>query len=165
MQWQRSEHQQPHSPRQPSLPGSEALRLAALQASWRRDRRVARRRIAWRWMVWYARRYLPWLVAALALLIVAGYLSGRLPAWSGTEPRLVEAEAAVYSPAPMAVSVATAAAGHLEPVAETDSAPLKLQFSAQIERTARVATAAIEAPTSPDTLTLTPENWLHSKEP
>ena len=70
MQWQRSEHQQPPSPRRrPSVPDSEAVRLAALQASWRRDRRVARRRIFWRWIVWFALRYLPWLLVALALLM------------------------------------------------------------------------------------------------
>ncbi|MDQ7744336.1 hypothetical protein [Hydrogenophaga pseudoflava] len=114
-------------------------------------------------MVWFAQRYLPWLVVALALLIVAGYLSGRLPASSKAEPRMVEAEAAVYAPEP--VSATTAEAAPLEAVAETDSGPLKLEVSVQIERTARVATTAIEAPTSPDTLTLTPENWLHSKEP
>lgn len=164
MQWQRSAHQQPPSPRQPSIPGSEALRLAALQASWRRDRRVARRRIAWRWVVWFARRYLPWLAATLALLVAAGHLAGRLPAWSRTEPRQVEAEAAVYAATPMDMPP-VAAAEPLEPAADTDWAPLNLHVSVQIERTARVATTAVEAPTSPDTLTLNPENWLHSKEP
>lgn len=162
MQWQRSEHQQPPSPRRrPSVPDSEAVRLAALQASWRRDRRVARRRIFWRWIVWFALRYLPWLLVALALLIAAGYLAGWLPEVPAAEQRVVEAEAAVYPPS-------SAAAEPLEPVVETEwdpLTPMTLRASVQLERLAKVTPTAIEAPISPDTLTLTPENWLHSKEP
>lgn len=161
MQWQRSAHQQPPSPRQPSIPGSEAVRLAALQASWRRDRSVARRRIFWRWVVWFAFRYLSWLLVALALLIAAGYLAGWFPEVPAAEQRLIEAEAAVYAPSLVAIEP-------LEPVAETDWTPLnplKLRASVQLERSAKDMTTAVEAPTSPDTLSLIPENWLHSKEP
>jgi hypothetical protein len=159
MQWQRSEHQQPPSLRQPSVPDSEALRLAALQASWRRDRRVAQRRIVWRWIVWFALRYLPWLLAALALLVAVGYLAGWLPAIpAAAESRMIEAEAAVYAPSPAAVEPP-------ETTRETDSTPPTLRASAALGVIANVATTAVEAPTSPDTLTLTPENWLHSKEP
>lgn len=43
---------------------AEALRQAALRASWRRDRRVARRRVALRWLAWALWRY------GLALLLV-----------------------------------------------------------------------------------------------
>lgn len=159
MQWQRSAHQQPPSPRHPSVPDSEAVRRAALQASWRRDRRVAQRRIVWRWIVWFTLRYLPWLVAALALLIAVGYLAGWLPTMpAAAEPRMIEAEAAVYAPPPAAVEP-------VEPNTETDLTPLTLRASARLGLIAIVTTTAVEAPTSPDTLTLTPENWLHSKEP
>lgn len=159
MQWQRSEHQQPPAPRQSSVPDSEAVRLAALQASWRRDRRVARRRIVWRWIVWFALRYLPWLVAALALLFAAGYLAGWLPATpAAAEPRMIEAEAAMYAPLPAAVDPP-------ESIAETDWTPLNLHANVQLEFAANATTTAVEALTSPDTLTLSPENWLHSKEP
>lgn len=159
MQWQRSEHERPPSPRRPSVPDPEAVRLAALQASWRRDRHVAQRRIVWRWIVWFVLRYLPWLVAGLALLIAWGYLAGWLPTMpAAAEPRMIEAEAAVYAPSPAAVAPP-------DSTAETDWTPLTLRTSALIGLTANVTTTAVEAPTSPDTLTLTPENWLHSKEP
>jgi hypothetical protein len=47
-----------------SLPDSDALRRAALLASWQRGQRVARRRLWWRWTVWGALRTLPLLVLA-----------------------------------------------------------------------------------------------------
>jgi hypothetical protein len=40
------------------VPDAEAVRRAALQASWRRDRWVARRRVWLRWLVWVTARYL-----------------------------------------------------------------------------------------------------------
>lgn len=159
MQWQRSENQQPRSPRQPPVPDPEAVRLAALQASWRRDRRVAQRRIVWRWFVWFALRYLPWLMAALALLFAAGYLAGWRPAMpAAAEPRMIEAEAAVYEHSPPAETTP-------ESMIPTAWPPLNLRASAQLELTSNAAVTAVEALTSPDTLSLTPENWLHSKEP
>ena len=56
------------------LPGTETVRQAALAASWRRDRAVARRRLARRWVVWYLWRSMPYLLAAGALLGVSVYL-------------------------------------------------------------------------------------------
>ena len=48
----------------PLHPDAEALRQVALRASWTRDRRVARRRVALRWLAWAFWRY------GLALLLV-----------------------------------------------------------------------------------------------
>ncbi|WP_439587320.1 hypothetical protein [Hydrogenophaga sp.] len=45
-------------------PDAEALRQSALRASWTRDRRVSRRRVALRWFAWAFWRY------GLALLLV-----------------------------------------------------------------------------------------------
>lgn len=45
-----------------TVPDPDALRLTALQASWRRDRQVGRRRLAWRWAVWYAIQFRWWLL-------------------------------------------------------------------------------------------------------
>lgn len=45
-------------------PDPDALRQVALRASWTRDRRVARRRVALRWLAWAFWRY------GLALLLV-----------------------------------------------------------------------------------------------
>ncbi len=50
-----------------AVPDSEALRRAALQASWRRDRWVSRRRLAWRWTLFYLQAH-GWLLLAVALL-------------------------------------------------------------------------------------------------
>jgi hypothetical protein len=47
-----------HIPPAPQpVPNAHALRLAALQSSWRRDRWVARRRVALRWVLWVLGRY------------------------------------------------------------------------------------------------------------
>ena len=51
------------------VPDIERLRRDALQASWRRDRRVARRRTFLRWALWYGLRGLPLLLLAAALSI------------------------------------------------------------------------------------------------
>ena len=51
------------------VPDIERLRRAALQASWRRDRRVARRRTFLRWALWYGLRGLPLLLLAAAVSI------------------------------------------------------------------------------------------------
>ncbi|MGE0098365.1 MAG: hypothetical protein AB7S86_08440 [Hydrogenophaga sp.] len=52
------------SPSRAGPPDAEALRQAALRASWVRDRRVGRRRVAVRWIAWAFWRY------GLALLLV-----------------------------------------------------------------------------------------------
>lgn len=48
------------------VPDLNALRGAALQASWQRDRSVGRRRLALRWCLFYAGRYGLWVVLLLA---------------------------------------------------------------------------------------------------
>lgn len=55
------------------LPSSDAVRRAALARSWQRDRRVGRRRLAWRWTLWGLWRYGP-PVGAAALLAAALWL-------------------------------------------------------------------------------------------
>lgn len=54
-----------------TVPDADALRQAALHASWRRDRQVGRRRLAWRWMVWYFIQCRWWLLSG-ALACAAG---------------------------------------------------------------------------------------------
>jgi hypothetical protein len=60
-----------------SLPDPEAVRLDALQRSWQRDREVARRRLARRWVVWALLRY--GLPAMLVLGTAAGVWVWALP--------------------------------------------------------------------------------------
>ena len=94
------------------LPGAESVRQAALAASWRRDRAVARRRLAWRWAGWYLWRALPYLLAACALLGGGAYL------W----------RANASPPGPRQASPMTAPAQAPEPAA----APLKLHSEKQL---------------------------------
>lgn len=155
MQWDGSAHSNRPHPRQLPIPSSEAVRTAALQASWRRDRRVARRRIAWRWIAWYAQRYLPALLALLALLAIGSYLAGWVPAMPRFDGRPAEAVAAAHVH-PIAPA---------EPAAKANDTPLTLRVSRQFEPHEALPAALDEAQTSADTLTLTTENWLHSKEP
>jgi hypothetical protein len=54
------------------VPTSEALRRAALSASWRRDRVVGRRTRAWRWVAWTSTR--------LGLPVAASLILGQGPA-------------------------------------------------------------------------------------
>ena len=72
------------------------------------------------------------------------------------------------------IAVQAVAAAHVPPVApvaspesaaETNNTPLTLHLSRQLEPHAAATALLGDAQTSADTLTLTPENWLHSKEP
>lgn len=50
-----------------AVPDSDTLRRRALQASWQRDRRIAQRRLRWRWTLWLLARAVPVLALAAAL--------------------------------------------------------------------------------------------------
>jgi hypothetical protein len=61
---------------------TNTLRRAALQNSWQRDQRVARRRLAVRWVLWWLWKYRYYLLALCAVLVCVVYLVYRLdPAW------------------------------------------------------------------------------------
>ncbi len=53
---------------------TNTLRQAALQKSWQRDQRVARRRLAVRWVLWWLWKYRYYLLAMCALLGTLAYL-------------------------------------------------------------------------------------------
>lgn len=170
MQWQRSEDLPKPHPKPKSIPDSDAVRLAALQASWSRDRRVAQRRIAWRWITWYAQRYAPHVLAGLMVLTGFAHYSGVRPPWSSLahdaeQQSSVVAPSPRYTPPSVPTLTVPAEVPDVQPEVtsfDTDT-PLVLRNSLTLEpRTARPAAVA-EA--SADTLSLKPENWLHSKEP
>jgi hypothetical protein len=73
----------PHDGPETAVPSSEAIRRAALSASWERDRRVASRRLAVRWLLWaWWRIGLPLLLAlGLAITLLWQVSPARLPAW------------------------------------------------------------------------------------
>lgn len=167
------------------VPDAEALRRAALQASWQRGRWVARRRVAFRWALWAASRYL---MPALAVFGVAAWLwLGVLPGVHNPWPQLQQwvgwSQAPVataptpvepVSPAPMAASapspapVDTSAGVEFSPEGEELPQPLALKFEARwaaatpTSPASTVTAAVVDAEPSPP---LKPENWLHSKEP
>ena len=63
------------------VPDGNATRRAALQASWRRGRFVARRRLAWRWTLWFVLRgLLPALLLAVTVAL----------AWLWLFPQVIE---------------------------------------------------------------------------
>jgi hypothetical protein len=53
---------------------TNTLRQTALQNSWQRDQRVARRRLAMRWVLWWLWKYRYYLLAVCALFAVLAYL-------------------------------------------------------------------------------------------
>jgi hypothetical protein len=168
MLWRRSEPLKLPRDLPPTIPGSDSVRQAALQASWRRDRRVAQRRIAWRWTVWYLQRFSPHVLTGMALLVGAAYFSGSLLSWPGHADRAEMADStlarAPYSPP--SVPTAPVITPLAEPPTVPDSdVPLTLRASLALGATAIAPPPAPETRISPDTLTLKPENWLHSKEP
>ncbi len=61
---------------------TNTLRQAALQKSWQRDQRVARRRLAVRWVLWWVWKYRYNLLALCAVLVSVVYLLYQFhPAW------------------------------------------------------------------------------------
>lgn len=156
----------PSSVAQFPVPCAEAVRLAALEASWRRDKRVARRRLFWRWTLWYIQRYHRHALALMALALAMAYFSGaRWPASNGTKhPPPVLSTAPLNAEAPPQAPVVA------EPPAEPD-APLEINEPVSLRPALRLADASAtpaDVPIAvgpPDTLPLKPETWLHSKEP
>lgn len=165
---------------------SEALRRAALAASWRRDRWVGRRRVVLRWLGWALWRYvLPALVLAGLCAVIWLYLvprfgghldlkhasakEGRLASGHGQWPTLTT----TTPPATQANAIDPPPDFASEPVLQDTwpSTPIHLKFEADYaletagSRPApRPATASAEK-TSVIQPQLKPENWLHSKEP
>lgn len=157
-----------------ALPDSDTLRQRALRASWRRDRRVARRRIWLRWALWFLQRYL---LPALGVLALAATLYTQTP-WSAmTWPGAASSPPApVDGPDPMAMPAGPLPAepeALAEPAAPEDvddARPLALHLEPRWQAAPRHPAPAASAPSpSPDTGSgapnLQPENWLHSKEP
>lgn len=172
-------------PQTAPVPDAEAVRRAVLQASWRRDRWVARRRVWLRWLVWVTGRYL--LPALLVFGLGAWLWLGVLPGMGNPLDQLTRIQKPAASPAP-AVPPAHKAVpepatlpppSSAEPVevvsyspeGEELPVPLALRFESRWATTVSDSdklTTTVSA--EPDTFTpiqphLKPENWLHSKEP
>ncbi|PKO76241.1 MAG: hypothetical protein CVU21_14155 [Betaproteobacteria bacterium HGW-Betaproteobacteria-15] len=172
-------------PQTAPVPDAEALRRAVLQASWRRDRRVARRRVWLRWLVWVTGRYL--LPALLVFGLGAWLWLGVLPGMGNPLDQLTRIQKPAASPAPAAPPTHKAGPepatlpppSSAEPVEVVSYSPegeeLPVPLALRLE--SRWATTVSDSDkltttvsTASDTFTpiqphLKPENWLHSKEP
>lgn len=173
MLWPQAVSSTRSQPAQPA-PSAEALRMATLQASWARDRQVARRRLAWRWLVWAWWRYL--LPAALVLGSAAWLVTWLLPEANRLLARqLAPAASQTASPAPLqpdrpaptpSVPLLTAEGEPID-LGRPDQDALVLRLDSQWAAPRPVPTTT-SYPAEEDALpvpTLMPENWLHSKEP
>ena len=175
MLWRRTPQPLSIPPSAP-VPDAEALRRAALQASWRRDRWVARRRVWLRWLLWVSGRYL------MPILLVFGLGAwlwlGVLPGMGNPLEQLASLQKADTIPAsveqttplPATPPPAEPQAATFSPEGEELPAPLALRFEPRWATSTRSGSPSITASTTADTSTptqphLKPENWLHSKEP
>jgi hypothetical protein len=174
-------------PRAAPVPDTQALRQALLQASWQRNRWVARRRIAWRWMLWFGARYL------LPALVVIGLgawlwlvvLPGSALPWTAqpaSAPQSLASPPAPTAPAATAMEPDNAATTDHQlpdadpadvlysPEGEALPVPLALKFDPASPNPAAPRSPPADPGTSardtpfPDPQ-LQPENWFHSKEP
>lgn len=153
------------------VPSTDVLRVAALQASWKRDRAVGRRRVAWRWTLWYTRQWGPWVtgIAAVALAVVQWPVAHTLlTQWSSqrtapTLPALVAVPAALPAP-PSALTD--------RPVATLANPADASALTVHLQMTVAWPKGQAPVPTSPLTTaepdlpepSLKFETWLHSKE-
>jgi hypothetical protein len=154
-------------------PTQEELRLAVLQASWARDRRVSRRRLALRWAQWAVLRYLlPALLVLGAAALVWSWLLPEIPALLvQTKTRAGSDHPATVRPEPVAAPPILEPApprpqttGPVTSSSTQNADTLSLQFDSSWggPRTPAPRPDPVEAP---PLSTLKPENWLHSKEP
>lgn len=169
------------------VPDTQVLRQALLQASWRRNRWVARRRIVWRWLLWFGVRYLlPALVVfGLGAWLWMAVLPGATLPWSArpaSAPQRLPAPPAQADRTDTAIAPDnTTTTDHLlpdedpanvqySPEGEALPTPLVLKFDPAWPDRAAPRPPLVEPGASaratpfPDPQ-LQPENWLHSKEP
>ena len=145
-----------------TVPDTSVLRSTALQASWRRDRWVGRRRVALRWSLYYLGRYgLP----GMLLLSMGLFVWLRILPWLASPPWQPAASVAIAPPpVPVAVPEQPASAPAPEalmPASQEADPPLRLerQWAAVSARLISVHEDDSPAPQ------LKPDHWLHSQEP
>lgn len=170
MLWRRAARVQPLRPAQP-VPAGESVRLAALNAAWRRDHWVARRRIWWRWTLWGAQRYGVPAAGVVGVLAGLWFAIQTVTGWVETPAPSSQPELALSQPAPTQApptpQAAAPVAAPLPPLENTSGVLLKLEPS---WRAAASRQTPVSSPASPEAAEipnpqLISENWLHSKEP
>jgi hypothetical protein len=155
-----------------SVPHSQALLQAALQASWKRDRRVGGRRLALRWVVWAFLRYGPPFLLPLAVA---------MSVWFWLLPSLQDSTVnqAIVSPPAATTPLQAQPAPATEPpdAITTTTIDTKIVTTAdglalRLERSLSSSSIPLGGKNPPPTAvkpvnnpSLKPENWLNSKEP
>ncbi len=151
---------------------SNTLRQAALQASWQRDRRVAGRRQAWRWALYWSWRYGKKVFVFGAPPLALYLLAIQVGLLHRTEPQVASlASTSERVAQPSATNTASSKAKSLAGLPATDA--LKLQM-ATVLGTTKIGSAApkpfpnasVNSPAStvPSPLRLRPEIQLLLKE-
>ena len=149
------------------VPNIDVLRRAALQASWQRDRRIARRRTAVRWALWYGVRGLPLLLAAAAVtvwVLVPHLVRLQAPVQPSALPTLL-------NPPRDEPGIQLRLESPFQRMPPSASAPLAPATSASaVMPTVQVPFLQPLPQPLPQTLPqfspqLKTDNWLHSKEP
>jgi len=180
MPWRRPERPKP-PPSPHAVPDPESVRRAALAASWQRDRRIAQRRLAWRWVLWFVGRYFLHILGLVVLLLLAGWLlrsqSGSANAEHAAIP-IAMSEASPLVPAVLQTLQAAPAwptpsripePAYTElPAQELNAVDLRLlRQLAEKPEPAPLQNKTPRSASQAESLipTLKPENWLHSKEP
>lgn len=168
-----------------AVPDARFVLRAALMASWERDRRVGGRRLAWRWTLFYCRKYW-WGLALLALLLAGGLwwrfaATGFTPAPAAPVPGEFRAAAqGDGAPQPVPVVSVPAVAAPMQPPASEPPPTLPsaqpptvpsdppLALMLDLNPPARPARTAVRPQAAPEFLTpliIRPDDALHSKEP
>jgi len=181
MPWRRSSRLKPPTSSHP-VPDPESVRRAALAASWQRDRRVAQRRLAWRWARWYVGRYFLQIMCLLAAVLLVAWLvrGARLPgsAEQVTSPVIESASASGLQEKPLPAqppmpvwpseSMVPASVYASLPAPDLGALTLRLVHHLGVRPEPGVPPAAsnpIESAAQSANLYLITESWLHSKEP
>ncbi len=183
MPWHDAAQAQPPRPATP-VPGGESVRLAALQATWKRDRQVARRRLWWRWTVWGAQRYALPVAAGLSVIAGLWFAVSATMAWleaPGPANQPVASEPAQNSPATASLDTPTPTPDSpalpftsLPPKAVVTPSGMTLAFEINLTDPTLRNNGSNQSPVSSAALSdaakipnpqLISENWLHSKEP
>lgn len=88
------------------VPNSETLRLQALEASWAKGRWIARRRVAWRWTIWYAQQPRVWMVVStMAVGLTLWYQTSNDDTWLRTWQQASAVPPTVARPDPAPATV------------------------------------------------------------
>ena len=148
------------------VPDVHALRQLRLQASWQRDRWVARRRVALRWALWFAGRYV--LPAALVLAAAMLLWFWLIPHWMAPAALPATSPAAMPASAPVAIWAPTPATAPVQLPEPALEPVLQLRLQSELPAAGTSAPPSKAAAPRADKFPspkLAPDNWLHSKEP